>query len=179
MVSQIGPLVDGGQAKKWRWIENLRKFTPWFVHISVTFIDRWTNYTPIDLRLSPAGNGLAANSKYVFSGKEHLYIKKSIWGYSDDSSIDSAWRDKNNWYINIWSIPGGLIRNWTRTFKIGLSMRRFSSIMFSNMCLVSMESSLWADLIILMGERDIRSPLAANSIFQLFTVQKWTWADFF
>ncbi len=61
----------------------------------------------------------------------------------------------------------------------GGSKRRFFSIIFSNMCLVSMDSSLRADLIILMSERDIRSPLEGNSNFAFFSVQKWTWADFF
>ncbi len=46
------------------------------------------------------------------------------------------------------------------------------------MFLVSMDLSLWADLIILMSERDIRSPLAATSDFAFFSVQKWTWNDF-
>ncbi len=44
-------------------------------------------------------------------------------------------------------------------------MRRFSSIIFTGMCLVSIDSSLWADFKILMIECDIWGFLAGNSNF--------------
>ncbi len=44
-------------------------------------------------------------------------------------------------------------------------MRRFSSIISTGMCLVSIDSSLWADFKILMIECDLRRFLAGNSNF--------------